>query len=103
MSSVGSGTNYQYKTKSNAQTISWTWVKDIVGTTYGGFTPATIGSSATTYWSDCGVFYPSCCAIFGAHWNYGSSAGPFYLRVGCSASLSDSAVAARLLLKHVAN
>ena len=66
MSSVGSGTNYQYKTKSNAQAISWTWVKDVVGTTYGGFTPATIGSSATTYWSDYGCFSPSCCPLFGA-------------------------------------
>ena len=104
MTNVDNGTNYQYKvTGSASANLSWTWVKDVVGTTYGGFIGKQSGGSSTTYWTDCGCLYPSCCAILGGRWNYGSYAGPFCWSVDYAASYSSSYIAARLLLKHVAS
>lgn len=94
------GSNYQYILP-RGNRLGWNqWIKDVMGTNHGGFTPYKGGGSETTYWSDNGYLVSSRCALFGGSWCHGSYAGPFRLGVNYAASSSFSDFGARLAFRH---
>lgn len=66
------------------------------GTTEGGFTIKAGGGSTTTYFSDKSYCYTSSVADFGGDWDSTSSAGPFYLYLIYSASVTGASIGGRV-------
>ena len=102
MANVVSGIG-QYSISSGISSNISGYITKIQGTNNGGFISKVCSGSSTTYWADGTYLYSGCCVYFGGSWSGGASAGAFRLYVDSSASISNSYVAARLLLKHVAS
>lgn len=67
------------------------------GTSQTGFIAKEVSGSASTYFCDYTNLNASRLPYFGGHWNNGSTAGAFYLRVYYSASNSHSSLGGRLM------
>ena len=67
------------------------------GSTKAGFVAKEVNGSETTYFCDYAYLYASCVARFGGRWANAAAAGAFQLYVNNAASISDAAIAARLM------
>lgn len=77
---------------------SWSYIKNVLGNTYGWFTPTVTGGSETTYFTDCARWSSgSRVAIFGGVWDDGAKCGAFYWILGNDTSSSYASVGGRLM------
>jgi hypothetical protein len=72
------------------------WNKKVSGNSQTGFMPIEWGGSNSTYWADFGALCASCVLYFGGGWNYGASAGPFFLDALYGAGSSGRNLGGRL-------
>ena len=73
------------------------YIKDVAGNTDAGFMPINFSDgSSSTFWAGSGYLSASCVLNFGGAWDYGDSAGPFYLYADSGASYAYATIGARL-------
>ena len=73
------------------------YMSDCQGTTETGFIAKTVSGSTSTYFCDCAYLYAGCVAAFGGSWADAANAGAFHLDVDGAASVSNAAIASRLM------
>lgn len=78
--------------------VSYSYIKDVIGNNKLGFAPKTGGGSTSTYYADYGYISPSSAYLpfFGGDRYDGAVAGAFYFSCSYSASDGSSGIGARL-------
>ncbi len=78
--------------------VSYSYIKDVIGNNKLGFAPKTGGGSTSTYYADYGYISPSSAYLpfFGGDRGDGAYAGAFYFSCSYSASDANSVIGARL-------
>lgn len=102
MTGTDNGSNYQYSETGPTSDIGG-YMNQVIGSNHGGFVVKDNAGSTSTYYCDLTYASAGCCASFGGSWNFGADAGAFLLVVSYAASDSNSAIAARLVYKHVSS